>query len=45
MPSDNLDISEDEQKDAEDEIQNLTDKYITKIDKIFEHKKEEIMTV
>jgi ribosome recycling factor len=40
-----LEISEDEQKDAEDEIQNLTDKYVEKVDQIFEHKKEEIMKV
>ena len=40
-----LDISEDELKDAEDEVQKLTDKYTSKIDHIFEHKKEEIMTV
>ena len=40
-----VDISEDELKDAEDEVQKLTDKYTARIDNIFEHKKEEIMTV
>ena len=40
-----VDISEDELKDAEDEVQKLTDKYTAKIDNISEHKKEEIMTV
>ncbi len=40
-----LDISEDELKEAEDQVQKLTDKYTAKVDDIFEHKKEEIMTV
>jgi len=40
-----LDISEDELNDAEDKVQKLTDKYTAKVDDIFEHKKEEIMTV
>jgi len=40
-----VDISEDELKDAEEQVQKLTDKYTAKIDSIFEHKKEEIMTV
>lgn len=40
-----LDISEDLQKDTEDEIQKLTDSYIERIDKILESKEKEIMTV
>lgn len=38
-------VSEDEVKTAEAEVQKLTDGYITKIDKHFEHKEKEIMTV
>ena len=38
-------ISEDEQKDAEAEIQKLTDGYVSKIDKMIEDKSKEIMTV
>lgn len=38
-------ISEDEQKDAEDEIQKLTDKFVAKIDQMVEDKSKEIMTV
>ncbi|MCC8359815.1 ribosome recycling factor [Salinimicrobium sediminilitoris] len=40
-----LDISEDLQKSAEAEIQELTDTYIDKIDKILAVKEKEIMTV
>lgn len=40
-----LDISEDLQKDAEEQIQQLTDTHIEKIDKIFAVKEKEIMTV
>jgi len=40
-----LDISEDEKKLAEDEIQKLTDTYIAKIDELFAKKEKEIMTV
>lgn len=40
-----LDISEDLQKTAEAEIQELTDAHITKIDKILAVKEKEIMTV
>lgn len=39
------DISEDEIKDLEDELQKLTDKYISQIDKLAEEKSSEIMTV
>ena len=38
-------ISEDEQKDNEDKIQKLTDKYVGLIDKSVEAKSNEIMTV
>lgn len=38
-------ISEDEQKTLEDQIQKLTDKYIAEIDKTMEAKSEEILTV
>ena len=38
-------ISEDEQKQIEDEIQKLTDKFITEIDKCTDAKVSEIMTV
>lgn len=40
-----LDISEDEKKLTEDEIQKLTDTYIAKIDELFAKKEKEIMTV
>ncbi len=39
------DMSEDEMKDLENEIQKLTDKYIAEIDKIVDNKTKEIMTV
>lgn len=39
------DMSEDEIKDLENEIQKLTDKYIAEIDKIVDNKTKEIMTV
>ena len=38
-------ISEDEQKQLEDKIQKLTDKYISKIDSAIESKSDEVMTV
>ncbi|MCD7825846.1 MAG: ribosome recycling factor [Clostridiaceae bacterium] len=38
-------ISEDEQKDAEADIQKLTDEFVAKIDKMVEDKSNEIMTV
>lgn len=40
-----LDISEDQLKSAEDEVQELTDTYIARIDKILEVKEKEIMTI
>ena len=38
-------VSEDEIKDLEDELQKLTDKYIAKIDKAVEAKSQEVLTV
>ena len=38
-------ISEDEGKQLEDEIQKLTDKYVDKVDKAVEEKSKEILTV
>lgn len=38
-------ISEDEEKDYEDQVQKLTDKYVEKIDSAVENKSKEIMTV
>ena len=39
------DISKDEQKDMEDDVQKLTDKMIGRIDETLKHKEEEIMQV
>lgn len=38
-------ISEDEQKQLEDKIQKLTDKYVTQIDKAISSKSDEVLTV
>lgn len=38
-------ISEDEQKDAETDIQKLTDEYVSRVDQMVETKSKEIMTV
>lgn len=38
-------MSEDDQKLWQDEIQGLTDKYVASVDKMLEHKQEEIMQV
>ena len=38
-------ISEDAVKDAEDEVQKLTNQFITKIEELLEHKEKDIMTV
>ena len=40
-----LDVSEDVLSNSEIDVQELTDKYIKKIDAIFEVKEKEIMTV
>ena len=39
------DISEDDCKKEQDRIQNLTDKYVEKVDEILKHKEEDILTV
>ncbi len=39
------DVSEDEIKDLEDELQKLTDKYIANIDKTVEAKSKDVLTV
>lgn len=41
----NGDMTEDEQKASEKQVQDLTDKYVANIDKVAETKKKEIMTV
>jgi ribosome recycling factor len=38
-------VSEDDQKNAEDQVQKLTDDYILKIDALMKKKEAEIMTV
>ncbi len=40
-----LDVSEDLLRDAENEVQELTDAHITRIDAILENKEKEIMTI
>jgi len=39
------DASEDQQKNAEIDVQQMTDRYVKKIDDVFEVKEKEIMTV
>ena len=41
----NSEISEDELKGAEDQIQKLTDKYVAEIDQILEKKEKEVMSI
>lgn len=41
----NDDISEDLKKNAEIDVQQMTDKYVKKVDDLFETKEKEIMTV
>lgn len=38
-------LSEDEAKNAEDDVQKLTDKFIENVDELIENKEKEIMTV
>ncbi|KYG75250.1 MULTISPECIES: ribosome recycling factor [Roseivirga] len=38
-------VSEDAVKGAEEEVQELTDKFVKKMDELYEHKEKEIMTV
>lgn len=39
------DISEDDEKRSEERVQKLTDKYISEIDRLQEHKEQEVMEV
>lgn len=39
------DMTEDEEKQSEKDVQNLTDKYIKEIDNVSEHKVKEIMSI
>lgn len=41
----NKEISEDETKNAQDDIQKLTDKYIAELDSVLDNKEKEIMEV
>lgn len=41
----NSEVSEDESKDLQDQIQKITDQYVTKIDEILEVKEKDITTV
>ena len=38
-------LSEDNEKDAEDQLQKIHDKYIKKLDELIDAKNKEIMTV
>ena len=39
------DISEDDEKRSEERVQKLTDKYIAEIDRVQEHKEQEVLEV
>jgi ribosome recycling factor len=39
------DISEDEDRDAQEEIQKLTDRYVSEVDKVLEEKEVDLMAV
>lgn len=39
------DVSEDEQKDMENELQKMTDKFVKEVDKAIDEKNKEVMTV
>ena len=39
------DISEDEERDAEGEVQLLTDKYVSEVDKVLAEKEKDLMEV
>lgn len=41
----NSEITEDEQKEGETEIQNVTDKYIKNIDKLVKSKEDEVLSI
>jgi len=38
-------MSEDESKRLQDHIQKITDKFVTEIDQVVEHKEKDILTV
>ena len=38
-------VSEDESRSAQEQVQKMTDEYVTRVDEIVEHKEEEIMEV
>ncbi|MDO3382242.1 ribosome recycling factor [Gilvimarinus algae] len=38
-------ISEDEERRAQDDVQKITDKYVAEVDKVLSQKEEELMTV
>ena len=40
-----LGIGSDEERDAEDEIQQLTDKWVREVDKVLEEKEADLMEV
>ncbi len=41
----NKEISEDDERRAQDDVQKLTDKFVGEIDKLIAEKEKEIMTV
>ena len=41
----NNEITEDEQKDGEKEVQNVTDNYIKTIDKMVKDKENEVLSI
>jgi ribosome recycling factor len=41
----NKECSEDDERRAQDEVQKLTDKYVTEVDKMLAHKEAELMAV
>ena len=41
----NDDVSEDLKKNAEIDVQQLTDTYVKKVDELYDNKEREIMTV
>ena len=41
----NAEMSEDELKSAEDQIQKLTDKYVAEVDTVLERKEKEVMSI
>ena len=39
------DITEDEERRAQDDIQKLTDKYVAEVDKLFAEKEKELLAI